>query len=343
MRTRAYPARSKTRWWFIGEAAAAVAVVSIVRGRAKAAQFEFKCGASIPADQPVNVALIQMLKAVEQESGGRLRIALFPNAQLGADDAMLAQVRLGALQFLFIPCGDLTPVAPIVDIANLGFAYRDSAEALRVNEGPVGNLIRRQLAAQGIYSFQNLWDGGMLQIGSSTRAIRQPDDLHGFKIRVGSTKIVIDLFKDLGASPTPIEGALTYTALQTKLIDGHTSPLVSLESHKFFEVDKYVSITNHAWAGFWLLVAGETWKSLPADIQAILERNCAKYGPVGAQLSRRGETDAAAQLVKQGVAVNRVDQTAFRANLGAYYREWATAFGSSAWSMLESSLGRKIT
>ena len=284
-----------------------------------------------------------MWAAIERESAGRIHAQFFPNSQLGGDTAMLSQLRLGALQFFHVSPGNLSTLVPVADIAYVGFAYKDDAEGSRVADGPLGDYIRKEVAAKGIYALRTMFSNGMIHIGSNLRPIRTPEDLHGFKLRVSQSKITVDLFKALGASPTPINVSELYTALQTKLLDGEEAPIVTIATSRWYEVNKYISFTNHEWAGNWIVANGDVWKTIPADLQDLIERNCTKY----AHLERRDvqlfNSSVADKLQRLGMTINDVNQTPFRALLRSYYSEWAGVFGATAWGLLESSLGRKLT
>ena len=309
---------------------------------ARAAAFEFKCASDLPEEHPASVRFIEMWRSIEQESGGRIHTQYFPNSILGGDTAMLSQVRLGATQFSTVSPGNLAPIVPAADIAYLGFAYKDSDEALRVMRGPVGDYVAADAATKGLHLFRNMWDSGMFVIASSTHPIRVPDDLRGFKIRVNNSKIQIDLFKALDASPTPVSTSEVYTALQTKVVDGTGSALVSIASMHWYEVQKYISVTNHGWAGNWLAANLDAWKSLPGDLQDVIERNTAKYAALERADTKRQSDAAVPQMARLGLPVNQVDQTPFRGHLQAYYQTWARAFGSTEWGLLESALGHKL-
>jgi len=323
--------------------ASAVAAMAILKGNAKGAQFEFKCASNLPKEHPTSVRLTQMWAAIEKESAGRLHTQFFPNSMLGGDAAMFAQLRLGAVQFFFISAGNLASLVPAANITFLGFAFRDAAEALRVVDGPLGTFVRDETGAKGIYLFRTIWDAGMNHIASNTHPIRNPNDLRGFKIRIAETNILSELFRAFGASPAPISVAETYTAAQTKLIDGVSVGVASEQTLRWFEVTKYFSLTNHSWAGVWLIANGDAWKSLPPDLQEIVERNTVKYAKAARRDQQLLEPIIADKLTRQGLVLNPVDQAPFRALLRPYYESWANAFGPKEWDLLETSLGRKLS
>jgi TRAP-type C4-dicarboxylate transport system substrate-binding protein len=146
----------------------------------------------------------------------------------------------------------------------------------------------------------------------------------------------------LGAITTPLSFNEVYTSLQTKLIDGEASPLATIEAGRFYEINRYLSLTNHAYGGVIIMANGDAWKSLPPDLQAMIERNNTKYGLLERKDSKAATATLATVLAGHGMIVNQVDQTPFRANLRPYYESWQSTFGPTAWGMLQSSLGRKL-
>ena len=335
--------RAPSRLRFVTGTTAAFASIGIVRGPAKAAQFEFKCGSNYAASHPSSILLGQMWAAIEKESGGRIHTQFFPNSQLGGDAAMFTQTRVGAIQFDLITPGNLATVVPSADISNLGFAFKDVDEAVRVHDGPLGSYIRQEAASKGLYVLKFIWDVGMSQICSNTHPIKVPDDLHNFRIRVSESKILIGLYKSLGASPTPMSFNEIYTALQTRIIDGAGGPLGLLEASRFQEVTKYMSIMNSNLGGNWLIANGDVWKSLPSDLQEIIERNNTKYALFERSATKSDNLAAGTRLTKGGTIINTVVQAPFRARLHSYYQEWSAFFGPTEWSLLENAVGRKLT
>jgi TRAP-type transport system periplasmic protein len=327
---------------FVDGSVASFAAIAFLGTPAGAAQFEFKCASNMAPDHPTTIRMTQLWSAIEQESGGRIHTQFFPNSQLGGDSAMFSQLRLGALQFYCINPGSLASIVPAVDIGSLGLVFKDDDEGLRVLNGPLGTYLRREVAVKGIYVCRTYWDSGMNQVASSSHAIRTPDDLHGFRLRVPESKITIDLFKTLGASPTTLSVSEIYTGLQTKIIDGEAAPLATIEASRWYEVNKYLSVTNHSLSGSWLIANGDAWKSLPTDLQEVVERNNTKFAALGARDVKALAISLAAQMARQGIAFNKVDQQPFRLRLRSYYETWATTFGPTEWGLLQSSLSTRL-
>ena len=149
------------------------------------------------------------------------------------------------------------------------------------------------------------------------------------------------MFSALGAAPTSIPLSEAYSALQTKIADGQENPLAIIESAKFYEVQKYCSLTNHAWDGFWLLASGRTWRSVPADVQQVM----AKHFNAAAKKQREDSVRANAELQKaleaKGLAFNTTDPRQFQQALAktSFYKDAKAKFGDEGWSILQKYAG----
>lgn len=326
-----------TRASFLTSTTAAFASIAMVRTPARAAQFSFRSGCNQAPDHPLSVAMRDMCAAIGKETGGRLDIAVFPNNQLGGDTAMFTQLRSGALQIMTLDGGIMSGVVPVAAIQSVGFAFKTPQDALAAFDGALGANIRAEIQAKGIHVFDNIWENGMRQITSSTKPITALADLTDFKIRTPASKISLDLFKELGASPTPINFNELYTALQTHVVDGQENPPANIMTARFYEVQKYLSLTSHQWSGYWLIMNDDAWKSLPPDIQGIVTKNA----HIAAQNQRTAVLAANISLVNvlksKGMAVNDANRDAMRAQLGGFYKRWKAEFGDTAWSLLENA------
>ena len=209
-------------------------------------------------------------------------------------------------------------------------------------DGGLGQHVRAEAAKAGLIAMDKIWNNGFRQVTSSTRPIRTPADLKGFKIRVLVSPLWTSMFKTLGAAPTGISINETYSALQTKVVEGQENPLVVVEAARFFEVQKYCSMTDHIWSGFWLLASGKTWPKLPKDVQEVV----ARHVNAAALVQRKEVMDLNASLepalTAKGVAFNKVDQQAFRSELQkkGFYAEWKKKYGDASWALLEKYAGQ---
>jgi tripartite ATP-independent transporter DctP family solute receptor len=333
---------SISRRRFAAGAAATLGSIAVIRSAARAAQFSYKYGNPVPADHPLNLRMRQCWDAVRRETGGRLDVQMFPNAQLGGDTSLLAQLRSGALEFFTLDGGILQSVVPAAAIQGVGFAFKDSAHAYRAMDGALGDSVRAEIRAAGLYVHPRMWENGMRQVTSSTRPVRSVADLDGFKMRVPDGALWIDLFKSFGAAPTPLNGSEVYTALQTHIVDGQENPFAAIATMRLFEVQKYLSVTNHMWSAYHFLGNADAWKALPPDVQAVVERNLTAHALLQRADTQHMNDALAAQLARRGMEVSRADVGGFRAKLAAagFYAKWKGAFGSRAWDLLERYAGK---
>jgi TRAP-type transport system periplasmic protein len=329
-----------SRRTFVAASAAAFASIAVLPGRASAAQFSYKWGHDISLNHPMHVRLVEMSSAVKRETGGRLEIAIFGNNVIGNDPGMLSQVRTGAIQFISMQGLNFSGVVPTAMLDGVGFAFKNSDQAVRAFEGDLGDFIRNDIASKGLHGMRPVFDIGFREITSGAKPVRNVDDLQGFKIRTPPAKIALDLFKTLGAAPTPVAFGEVYVALQTHTVDGQETPYAVIESSHFYEVQKYLSVSNHMWTCFWNVANQEAWNALPADVRSILERNVAKYTALARGDIERRDSSVADKLQRTGLTFVKPDTDSMRRALGPYYARWKGEFGPTAWGLLEKYTGR---
>ncbi|HJV25182.1 MAG TPA: TRAP transporter substrate-binding protein [Aromatoleum sp.] len=322
--------------------AAALPLFSISTRPASAAEFNYKLATGQDPTHPVNVRAQEALNRIREASNGRLDIKLFPANQLGSDTDLLSQVRSGGIEFFNQSSAVLATLQPAAGIVNTGFAFPDYDTVWRAMDGELGSFIRGKIGESGLISVCRPWDNGFRHVTSSTREIRKPEDLKGFKIRVPQAPMLTSLFKALEAGPAPINFNELYSALQTKVVEGQENPLPIIATAKLYEVQKSISLTSHVWDGYWILGNRRAWERLPADLRAIVERefdrSAADQRADIARLSAALRED----LKAKGIAFIDVDRQAFRAALAktSFYGDWKAKYGDQAWSLLEKYAGK---
>jgi len=303
---------------------------------AYAADFTYKFGHSFPLNHPLHVGLVAAAEKTAKDTNGALRIEVFGAAQLGGDTQQISQLRSGALEFFTTAGLILSTFVPVASIYGLGFAFSDYPQVWRAMDGDLGNHIRGAFSKAGVVPFDTVWDNGFRQISTSARPITQPDDLKGLKLRVPVSPLYTSMFKALGASPASLNLSEVYSALQTKLVDGQENPLVVFETAKFFEVQKYVSLTNHLWDGSWLLASKSAWEALPADMRSIVARNFNAAGIAQRASAEQLNNSLRTSLATKGIVFNQPNHDAFRSALktAGFYRQWKDKFDPQAWALL---------
>ncbi|MCW3474028.1 TRAP transporter substrate-binding protein [Limobrevibacterium gyesilva] len=322
-------------------AGAAVPLFAIRTRPAHAAEFSYKYANNLPLSHPMNARAAEAASRVKEKTGGRLEIQIFPNNQLGSDTDTLSQLRSGAVEFFTLSGLILSTLVPTASINGVGFAFKDYGQVWPAMDGPLGAHVRGEVAKRGLYAFARQWDNGYRQITSSTRPIRTPEDLNGFKIRVPPSPLWTSLFKAFGASPTSINFSETYSALQTRIVDGQENPLAIIDTAKLYEVQKYLSVTNHMWDGFWFLANRRAFEALPADIRQTVEAEFNASALAEREDVAKLNATLQGSLKARGMEFIDTDATAFRAALkkAGFYAEWREKFGAEAWGALEAAVG----
>ncbi|MBS0643423.1 MAG: TRAP transporter substrate-binding protein [Proteobacteria bacterium] len=325
----------------LGAAGASLPLFAIGSGPARAADFTLKLANNSPVTHPQSVRAQEAAERIKKATNGAVDIQVFPNNQLGTDTDMLSQLRSGAIDFFTLSGLILSTLVPAASINGVGFAFKDYDTVWKAMDGALGAYVRSEIDKRGLTAMDKMWDNGFRQITSSTKPIKTPADLKGFKIRVPVSPLWTSMFTALGASPISINFAEVYSALQTKIAEGQENPLTLIQIAKLYEVQKYVSLTSHMWDGFWMLANKKSFNALPPDVQKVIAQELNK-----AALDERADIASlngtvAEDLKAKGLIFEDVDKPAFRDALkqAGFYAEWKKKYGDEAWGILESQVG----
>jgi tripartite ATP-independent transporter DctP family solute receptor len=309
---------------------------------AQKAEFSYKYANNLPVMHPMNIRAKEMADAIRAETKGRVDIQIFPNNQLGSDTDMLSQVRSGGVEFFTLSGLILSTLVPASSISGIGFAFPDYDTVWKALDGDLGAYVRSQIAKSGLVAMDKIWDNGFRQITSSTKPIVTADDLKGMKIRVPPSPLWTSMFKAFDAAPTSINFSEVYSALQTKVVEGQENPLAIISTAKLYEVQKYCSLTNHMWDGFWFLANKKAWERLPEDLRVTVAKHINAAG-----LKERADVAALnatvqKELTEKGMIFNQPKTDSFRERMrkAGFYAEWKAKFGDEAWALLERSTGK---
>jgi tripartite ATP-independent transporter DctP family solute receptor len=326
--------------FLLGAAAAGVTTFAI-HPAAAARRYVLKFGVDLAPDHPTTLNAIAAGKKIKAATNGAVVVQVFPNSEIGDDTHMLAGVRSGAIQMMGIGDNILATLVPSTAINNIGFAFKDDQTAWNALDGQVGELVRADIEKTGLHAMRRIWDEGFREITSQTKPINTPEDLHGFKIRVPPSPISLSIFKHLGAAPGTLNIDELYTALQTKVFDGQENPLANIQTQKFYEVQKYCSLTDHMWVGYWILVNGPFWNSMPAELRKAVADGFDGQAAAQRAASAALNSSLRAKLEGEGLVFNAPDKAPFREALisSGFYKEWQGKFGPALWSALEQYTG----
>lgn len=331
-----------TRRTFVASTGA-LGTTALLPRRASAAEFEYKMGHSTPAVHPFHRHLLAVSERIGKETNGRMKLNVFPNSQLGGDNDLLSQVRSGAVE-ICQPAGlILASILPLTAINGMGFAFESYDKVWPTMDGDLGKHVRGQITAKvGLIPMERIWDLGFRQITNSVKPIKSAADLAGMKLRVPGAPALVSLFKALGTHPVSMQFGEVYTSLQTKVVDGQENPMSIIDAGKFYEVQKFCSLTNHVWDGHWICFNKGAWDRLPDDMKVVVAR-AFNEGAIAqrAELAQLNTT-LQADLEKKGMTFNQAETQSFRDMLGkaGFYKEWREKLGEEVWGLLEKQVGK---
>lgn len=310
--------------------------------RAQGAEFTYKYANNLPVAHPMNQRAKEMADAIKAETNGKVEIQIFPSNQLGSDTDMLSQLRSGGIEFFTLSGLILSTLVPVASINGIGFAFPDYPSVWKAMDGELGQYVRAQIAKANLVAMEKIWDNGFRQTTSSTKPIQGPDDLKGFKIRVPVSPLWTSMYKAFDAAPASINFSEVYTALQTKVVDGQENPLAIIATAKLYEVQKYCSLTNHMWDGFWFLANRRAWERLPEPLRAVVARHVNEAGLRERDDVAQLNAGLQKELTEKGMVINQPKPDAFRDKLrsAGFYAEWKGKYGDEAWSILEKYTGK---
>jgi len=334
-----------TRRSFVAAVGGSLTVLSRpLRSRAQepSVDFAFRQYHNQTPQSSLHKRLVEMWDAVFKESGQQLVCKVFAqnNNIQGSDPAALKALVAGEIQFFTLMGGILGTLVPAAEVQQVPYAFRSAAHAHQAMDGPLGAYLIEEMAARGIHGFRTgAFDNGMREITAHKR-IATPADLAGLKMRVPAGQLVADTFKALGCEPVVINSDSIYAALKDGRADAQENPLTLADQFKLYEVVKYVAMTDHMWSGFNLLAHLPTWRRIPADLQAIIDRNVAKYVKLQRQEQIAANTRLRTELAARGLEFNTPDPAPFKKQLASVYATWKEKLGSRCWTLLEQSVGK---
>jgi TRAP-type transport system periplasmic protein len=230
----------------------------------------------INADHPVGNGIAAMQKCLDEKSGGKLKLTAFWGGALGGDLQATQALRSGVQEAVVTSSSPLVGIDPALGVFDLPFLFANAEEAYKVLDGKFGEMMNTKLEAVGLVNLA-YWENGFRNLSNSVRPVTKWEDFEGLKVRVMQNNIFLDTFQNLGANATPMAFGEVFSALETKAIDAQENPYVTIDTSKFFEVQKYITETNHAYTPFLFLFSKAIFDTYAPEEQAAL-RECAVVG-----------------------------------------------------------------
>lgn len=243
---------------------------------AKAAEVTIRVAHIEAEDRSTHKSLLKFKEYVEKESNGRVSIEIFPNGVFGGDKESIEGVELGSIEMSLPAVSVLTSYDKKFGLLDMPFLFKNEAAIFAALDGEIGQDYDKTLDSFGFYNLGYNYNGPRC-ISNNTRPINEPADLKGLKIRVMQSPVFIDMFNALGANPTPMGFGEIFTALQQGTVTGQENAPSLVYASKFYEVQKFYSMTNHTFSIMAILMNKDFFNKLPADIQKIIKDGTAEY------------------------------------------------------------------
>lgn len=250
----------------------AVVAVSmfLFSGSLFAAPVEFKFGHSGSEEHQYHVGAVEFKKLVEEKSGGEIKVNIFPQAQLGGERDLAEGVRMGTIEMCSSAASNIGGFIPELQLFGIPFLFKTSEQVYAIVDGEVGDDIAAIMLEKGFLNL-SIWEVGFRNMTNNVRPVKVPEDMQGLKVRVQESKIWVEFMKRLGAVATPIPFGELYTALQQKVVDGQENPVATIYSMKYYEVQKYLSLTGHTYEPAMVMANPKWFNGLDPKHQAILK------------------------------------------------------------------------
>lgn len=270
-------------------------------------------------------------KLAEERTKGRVKVEVYPNSQLYKDKEEMEALQLGAVQML---APSLAKFAPLgvkeFEVFDLPFIFDNYQELHKVTQGPVGAKLLAKLEPKGIHGLA-YWDNGF-KVMSANKPLKTPEDFKGQKMRIQSSKVLESQMRSVGANPQVMAFSEVYQALQTGVVNGTENPPSNLYTQKMHEVQKYVSLSDHGYLGYAVIVNKKFWAGLPADIRSALEsamKDATKYAN---DIAKKDNEEALAAVKKSGksqlVTLSAQERAAWKKAMDKSHKDNMTRIGA---------------
>jgi len=256
-------------------------------------------------DHPVSMGVKKFAEIVAAKSGGKMQVKEFPSNQLGNEQQQTSALQGGVQEMQSPATTSVVGIVKDYGVIDFPFTVSNHAQAFALLDGPLGKALLEKLPEKGLVGLA-YWDLGFRNVTNSKRPITKPEDLDGLKLRVIPNPVFLDTFNAFKANPVPMSFSELYTALETRTVDGQENPYSVILSNKFYEVQKFVSGTNHVYGTNVILVSKKFWDKLSPTEQKILQNAALEARDYQRQVSRAAADKAVGELTAKGMQFNEV-------------------------------------
>ena len=253
----------------------------------------------VAADTPKGKAAEHFKKLAEDYTKGKVKVEVYPNSQLYKDKEEMEALQMGAVQMLAPSLAKFGPLGVReFELFDLPYIFDDYDALHKVTQGAIGRDLLKKLETKGILGLA-FWDNGFKQM-SANKPLKKPEDYKGVKMRIQSSKILDQQMRALNANPQVMAFSEVYQALQTGVVDGTENPVSNFSTQKMHEVQKFLTLTNHGYLGYAVIVNKKFWDGLPADIRTALDKAMTESTEFANSIAKQENDDALAKVKASG-------------------------------------------
>ena len=286
-----------------------------------AAQVELKLGHVGEPGSLIGAAADEFAKRANARLGNRYKVVVYGSSTLGGDKEMMQKLKLGTID-LVEPSTVMSSIADSFGVFEMPYLVKSREHMKKIENELYWSKLEPELQTKG-YRTLAVWENGFRHITNNKRPIVKPSDLQGIKLRVPEGKWRVKMFQAYGANPSPMKFSEVFTALQTGVMDGQENPLSQIASAKFYEVQKYLSMTGHVYTPSYLVASTAKWKTLPPDVQKVLDEEAKATQAFVYERAAKDDEELLKKMKAAGIQVNEADKDAFIAASKPVYDEFA--------------------
>ncbi|OOF44710.1 hypothetical protein BKK51_08260 [Rodentibacter trehalosifermentans] len=290
-----------------------VAGAAILTTSAVSAETSLRFGYEAPRSDTQHIAAKKFNELLAEKTKGEIKLKLFPDSTLGNAQTMIAGVRGGTIDLEMSGSPNFTGLVPALNVIDIPFIFKDREHVYKVLDGEIGENLLKALEEKGLKGLA-FWDVGFRAFSNSKHTMTKPEDVKGLKVRTNQNPMYIEAFTLLGGNPVPMPLAELYTALETKAVDAQEHPIGIFWSSKLYEVQKYLTLSNHGYTPLIVVMNKAKFDALSPELQKAIVDSAKEAGVFQRDLNVKNEQEIIAKLRKEGIEVTEtIDPAPFQA------------------------------
>jgi tripartite ATP-independent transporter DctP family solute receptor len=293
-----------------------------------------------PDERSLSQALYKFGDIIEEETNGSIQVEVYTNTVLGGDREVFERMQFNIIQGATISTGPIAQFSSDFNIFDLPFLFPDKESAFEILDGPIGQELLGELEEQNIVGL-NYWENGYRQLTNNKKEIKRLEDVAGLDIRTLENKLHMNIWKQLGANPTAISYGELYLAMEQGIVDGQENPAGNVLNSKFYEVQKYITKTNHIYNASPLMVSKPFWDSLTSDEQKVIRAAAEKMKDEQRKQNQTESDESYKLLEEQGMIVTELsdeERLRFREAVEPIYDQYRKVYGNEVLDKVQAAI-----